>query len=214
MDYNFEELQSLKNCFRNVIFNYDTYFGSYLKGCIDAFNEKVVLLREKNVSEFEIEKFYKWELKKQSEYLARESRRASSAVVGGGNFPVRRMTKLNDAQHKLQGEWYKKRAEYFESLIRKANPMPKKVCKKFEGMVTEFREYDAFKIECAWQDNRLRLHFKEQPEKETRTLLKKNRFKWSPKLSVWSNFINTNSISFANKIGQFGNALEPEETNI
>ena len=63
---------------------------------------------------------------------------------------------------------------------------------------TETKEYEVgdVKVEEHYADNRIRLYFNGKPSEDTRTELKRNGFKWSPRAEAWQNYINCNSLRF------------------
>lgn len=59
-------------------------------------------------------------------------------------------------------------------------------------------ETDNYNIEFNYDDNRVRIFFTDKPNREARTMLKRNGFKWSPRNKAWQNYINSSSSQFVN----------------
>lgn len=52
------------------------------------------------------------------------------------------------------------------------------------------------RIEKVPSENRIRLYFPDKPDVETRTKLKSNGFRWSPRLKAWQSYINCHTERF------------------
>lgn len=55
------------------------------------------------------------------------------------------------------------------------------------------------KIEVNKTENRLMVYFPGKPDEETRTKLKRNGFRWSPRNQAWQSYINDNNICWAKR---------------
>lgn len=61
-------------------------------------------------------------------------------------------------------------------------------------------EFDGGTVEANKTDNRLQIFFAENPDEETRSTLKSNGFRWSPRAGVWHRQLNDNAIYAAGRI--------------
>lgn len=115
----------------------------------------------------------------------------SVMISGAGNFPVRKKERQNAARDRLVDEW-----SYLEQLrkriIRLKTYTPPKAVK--QGVATkESFDNPYFKVVQNEELNRLQLLFEEKPDEETRSLLKANGYKWSPKNTAWQRQLTPNA---------------------
>lgn len=186
----------------------------------------------KNIEAELLEKITEKYLKNLNQILALESRLASAHVVGPARFPAKKMEKLSLQQQnkyqyfanwleKLSKKTFKNQNNFIrdsdnnaverlkEKIKTKKGSQKYQLKKRLEYVEkaketeTKFLEFKNFKVEKNFAENRIRFHFHEKPTEEKRNVLKRNGFKWSPKLSVWQNYINTNSLNFVEKQAQF-----------
>ncbi|MBD5402226.1 DUF3560 domain-containing protein [bacterium] len=61
-------------------------------------------------------------------------------------------------------------------------------------------EFDGGHVEPDKEDNRLRIYFDGKPDEETRSDLKHNGFKWSPKNAAWQRQLTANAFRAADRI--------------
>lgn len=66
-------------------------------------------------------------------------------------------------------------------------------------------EFDGGEVKANTVDNRLQIFFEEKPDEATRSELKHNGFKWSPKASAWQRQLTGNAYYAADRI----NAIQP-----
>ena len=66
-------------------------------------------------------------------------------------------------------------------------------------------EFNGGEVRANTSDNRLQIFFEEKPDEETRSDLKHNGFKWSPKANAWQRQLTTNAYYAADRI----NAIQP-----
>ena len=60
-------------------------------------------------------------------------------------------------------------------------------------------------------DNRVQIIFDEKPDEDTRYLLKKEGFRWSPRAGAWQRQLNDNGIRAAHRIAKQLAPQEPEQ---
>ncbi len=66
-------------------------------------------------------------------------------------------------------------------------------------------EFNGGEVRANTSDNRLQIFFEEKPDEETRSDLKHNGFKWSPKANAWQRQLTANAYYAADRI----NAIQP-----
>lgn len=59
-----------------------------------------------------------------------------------------------------------------------------------------------FRIEEDKEANRVRIYFDEKPNKEARTLLKSEAFRWAPSVGVWQRQLTTNGVAAAQRVAR------------
>lgn len=68
------------------------------------------------------------------------------------------------------------------------------------GTVYTGWEFDGGHVEPNKEDNRLRIYFDEKPDEDTRSELRRNGFKWSPKAGAWQRQLNGNAFHAADRL--------------
>ncbi len=61
-------------------------------------------------------------------------------------------------------------------------------------------KFNGGKVEMNKQENRLQVFFEEKPDEDTRTILKKNGFHWSPKVKAWQRQLTDKAIYAAKNL--------------
>lgn len=82
--------------------------------------------------------------------------------------------------------------------------------------------YDGFRIVIDNADNRIRFFFDEKPDERTRSIMKSNGFRWSPKAGAWQRQITGNGMYTARRVAaalapdgpKTAPATEPEELTL
>lgn len=72
--------------------------------------------------------------------------------------------------------------------------------------------FDGFRIERHTEDNRVRIIFDSKPDESTRTLLKSNGFRWSPKAGAWQRQLNSNGLYACKHVIQALGAKQPHRS--
>ncbi|MDO5846282.1 MAG: hypothetical protein Q4Q04_05095 [Methanocorpusculum sp.] len=70
---------------------------------------------------------------------------------------------------------------------------------KTKGIATEMK-FDGGTLKLEGEDQRVRIYFDEKPDVETRTALKKNGFKWSPKAGAWQRVLTNIAVRAAKDV--------------
>ena len=118
--------------------------------------------------------------------LAAKSRCASPMITGPARFPVERMRKYN--------EWERKATEAMYDFVKKVLAPPKEVRKEINYDMQEKEiVVNGVRVVQNTEENRLQLVFEGKPSEETRTFLKKNGYKWSPRNSAWQRQLTPNA---------------------
>lgn len=61
-------------------------------------------------------------------------------------------------------------------------------------------QFDGGIVEANTSENRLQIFFAEKPDEKTRSILKSNGFRWSPRAGAWQRQLNDNAIYTAGRI--------------
>lgn len=115
----------------------------------------------------------------------------SVMISGASNFPVRKKEKQNAARDRLVDEW-SCLEQLRNRIIRLKTYTPPKAVK--QGVATkESFDNPYFRVVQNEELNRLQLLFEGKPDEETRSLLKANGYKWSPKNTAWQRQLTPNA---------------------
>jgi len=113
----------------------------------------------------------------------------SVMIAGFSNFPVRKKEKQNEARNRLEEQW-----DYIKNIAKKIEKLKFDKRTTKQGVATkENFDNPFFKVVQNEGLNRLQLVFDDKPDEGTRTLLKANGYKWSPKNSVWQRQLTPNA---------------------
>lgn len=88
--------------------------------------------------------------------------------------------------------------------IRRVKERIEELSKRQEGGFVGW-EFNGGEVRANTADNRLQIFFEEKPDEETRSDLKHNGFKWSPKANAWQRQLTENAYYAADRI----NAIQP-----
>lgn len=88
--------------------------------------------------------------------------------------------------------------------IRRVKERIEELSKRQEGGFVGW-EFNGGEVRANTADNRLQIFFEEKPDEETRSDLKHNGFKWSPKANAWQRQLTENAYYAADRI----NAIHP-----
>lgn len=88
--------------------------------------------------------------------------------------------------------------------IRRVKERIEELSKRQEGSFVGW-EFNGGEVRANTADNRLQIFFEEKPDEETRSDLKHNGFKWSPKANAWQRQLTANAYYAADRI----NAIQP-----
>lgn len=122
-------------------------------------------------------------------YLSAKSRCISSVITGPANFPVRRAEKANASAHKRLGELL----DYHNGMKKYALKYLKPVDRRKTDKENKTHSFKGFEVVENYDEDRLQLIFEGKPSEETRALLKRHAFKWSPRFGAWQRQLTDNA---------------------
>ena len=139
-----------------------------------------------------VERYTAGYIVKLNAWLSAKSRCISTMITGGSNFPVRRAQKANESEHNRCKEFI----YYYENNLDRAIRSVKapRLSTEQQAAAAEQTAASARPFELnGWtgevvinpEVDRVQLLFDGKPDEETRSQLKKNGFKWSPRFSAW-----------------------------
>lgn len=129
-------------------------------------------------------------------HLSAKSRCISSMITGPANFPVRRAEKANTAEHKRLGEFL----DYHNGMKKYALKILKPVDRRKTDKENVTHKFKGFEVVENHDEDRLQLIFNGKPDESTRTMLKSNGFKWSPRFGAWQRQFTDNASRAFNRI--------------
>lgn len=115
----------------------------------------------------------------------------SIMIAGGSNFNVKKKEKQNSREDRFWKEY--NAIQYIKKQIEELQYYEPKIVKTGIAKFQEELENKFFKVIQNEELNRIQLIFDGKPDEETRTLLKQNAFKWSPKNSAWQRQLTINA---------------------
>lgn len=106
----------------------------------------------------------------------------------------------------MASNWHSGKVPFLAWQLSNNNAEIRRVKKRIEELsekaLTEYAgwEFDGGHVEPCKEDNRLRIFFDEKPDEDTRSELKSNGFKWSPKAGAWQRQLTSNAFYAADRI--------------
>lgn len=113
---------------------------------------------------------------------------------------------IDQLKSDMKSGWHYGNAPYLPWQLTNNGAEIRRVRKRIEELErkaeTDFVgwEFEGGYVEPDKEDNRLRIFFDEKPDEETRSELKSNGFKWSPKNSAWQRQITANAFHATDRI--------------
>ena len=125
------------------------------------------------------------------------SRTMNWMITGPARFPVERNNKRMETEHKRSAElsaWIDGRSNWLRRKNRSIERAAKSEAAKTSG--AEFQEMEARGVRLIHNTalDRVQLVFPDKPDEETRSLLKSNAFRWSPREGAWQRQLTRNGI--------------------
>lgn len=120
----------------------------------------------------------------------------SVLTSGAGNFPVRKKEKQNAAR----ARWFKdyKEIQYILDKIRATGTRPVKTAAERDiRLPLEGWKFDAGEVVMNTEADRVQIFYSDKPDEVTRSALKSNGFKWSPRFKAWQRGLTDNGIRAA-----------------
>lgn len=165
-----KEALSKINAFRNVSFSPEKRIERFVKDYESDYNRIIELCSQYNVENVKfIEKHYRLAL----DYLHAQSRVASWAITGAGNFPVRSMEKKLNSCHNKMG-LYVNYIEYVEKILKRINRRLETQDDKKAKWIKEIAERKALQEQMKDVNSLLRKGKKEEAEKKYNIIITPN----------------------------------------
>lgn len=120
--------------------------------------------------------------------------------------PFLTLAQIDQLKSDMESNWHYGTAPYLPWQLSNNSSEIRRVKKRIEELEHKAEtdyvgwEFDGGHVEVCKEDNRLRIYFDEKPDEDTRTELKSNGFKWSPKNSAWQRQITANAFHAADRI--------------
>lgn len=134
--------------------------------------------------------------KNYADYLNKDSdlmlKYPSQLITGAGGWTPSKLEKRDQAYKKHMEDYQK--IKHIKEEIERVPYKTKKNEKQGVAVQSDRYESKYFKVIQNEQENRLQLKFDGKPDDATRTLLKKNGYKFSPSRGVWQRQLTNNAI--------------------
>lgn len=118
---------------------------------------------------------------------------------------------IKQLQQEMEHPWHREEKPYASFQLSNHNANIRRLKQRLETLTVHQSmnypewEFSGGKMVANKEVNRLQIVFDEKPEETTRSELKKNGFRWSPKMKVWQRQLNQNAYRAANHIS----AIQP-----
>lgn len=118
---------------------------------------------------------------------------------------------IKQLQQEMEHPWHREEKPYASFQLSNHNANIRRLKQRLETLTVHQSmnypewEFSGGKMVANKEVNRLQIIFDEKPEEITRSELKKNGFRWSPKMKVWQRQLNQNAYRAANHIS----AIQP-----
>jgi len=113
---------------------------------------------------------------------------------------------IDQLKSDMKSSWHYGNAPFLPWQLSNNSAEIRRVKKRIEELEHKAKtdyvgwDFDGGYVEPCKEDNRLRIYFDEKPDEETRSVLKGNGFKWSPKNGAWQRQITANAFHAADRI--------------
>lgn len=113
---------------------------------------------------------------------------------------------IKQLQQEMEHPWHREEKPYASFQLSNHNANIRRLKQRLETLTVHQSmnypewEFSGGKMVANKEVNRLQIVFDEKPEETTRSELKKNGFRWSPKMKVWQRQLNQNAYRAANHI--------------